>query len=604
MPSISIRPFTGEVPALSANLLPDTGAQRADNVKLYSGELRSWRKALKVSDPGSKLVPLAKTIYKLYGPGGAQRWLSWTSDVDVAASALADTTDFRVYYTGGGPPRKTNWALASPGVGPYPADYLELGVPKPSAAPNAAIQVAGSGGTSTDYVYIITHVSTFGTLKEESAPSSPRSITVALPVGATVRISGFPALPAGKYNITHRRIYRTLAGTSSYGLVAEIPVATTQYDDATLTQTLTTICQTIAWGEPPSTLTGLVAMANGMHVGFTGKEIWFCEPYYYHAYPPGYVQTVDANIVGLAVYGTTLIVLTDSGAYLFTGNSPSAMTQETLKIPHPCVSKRSISYDESGAVYSAPNGIAAVGPGIRGLISEWAFGRDEWQEMNPANRFGKIFGSNYILFDDSDNTGVREALIFPRAQQIGLSHTYFPATAFYVDPSNGAAYAASGIDNFLYQFDADPTNNMLFGFKSKRYVVPQPVNFTCFYVDGDYFYLADTSEINAAIAAIIAANQALFISGRTKGPMNEVQYNTFQWNGSLLQSIPNAADFRSINVQIFANTELVYSGSVFSRDPIRLPEYAVGTDWEIFISGNVPVRGFAMATSIDELRKV
>ena len=44
-------------------------------------------------------------------------------------------------------------------------------------------------------------------------------------------VSGFAAVPAGNYNITGRRIYRTVVGatTVSYLFVAEIPVATASY---------------------------------------------------------------------------------------------------------------------------------------------------------------------------------------------------------------------------------------------------------------------------------------------------------------------------------------------------------------------------------------
>ena len=54
------------------------------------------------------------TIFKLENTTlNDYRWLEFTVDVDVVPGPVADTTDFRVYYTGDGVPKKTNWAAAT-----------------------------------------------------------------------------------------------------------------------------------------------------------------------------------------------------------------------------------------------------------------------------------------------------------------------------------------------------------------------------------------------------------------------------------------------------------------------------------------------------------
>jgi hypothetical protein len=64
------------------------------------------------------------------------------------------------------------------------------------------------------------------------------------------------------------------------------------------------------------------------------------------------------------------------------------------------------------------------------------------------------------------------------------------------------------------------------------------------------------------------------------------------------------ADLRNIQVIFYANEKQVYSTGVLSQEPLRLPVIGKEYVWEIKITGNVPVRLFAMSTSIGELRNV
>ena len=196
-----------------------------------------------------------------------------------------------------------------------------MGVPAPAAAPNLVASSSLAPNETRAYVY--TYVSTFGTVKEESAPSPAATVTVSTSGGATVTVSGFSAAPTTGYNITHRRIYRTITGASQvvYSFVAEIPIATTSYVDSLSVTQLGSELQTLFWTPPPAGLKGLVAMPNGILAGFEGNQIYFSEPYYPHAWPDIYALTVDYPIVGLGVYDTTLVVLTTKFPYLISGVS-------------------------------------------------------------------------------------------------------------------------------------------------------------------------------------------------------------------------------------------------------------------------------------------
>ena len=373
MPAIKIMGFDGLVPRMSATLLSDNQAQIAENVKLHSRELRFWRGSTAQS---ATMVANTRSIYKYYASSPTPYWLVWASEgVDVVASPITDTTDYRIYYTGDGVPKKTNEALASTGAGAYPRGWLNMGVPAPTGAPTLATD--GGSGTTEQRAYVYTYVSTFGSLKEESAPSPPTSIST-LP-GGTVTVKGFTTAPTTNYNITHRRIYRSVTGatTDSYQFVAEIPVATTSYDDTKTVAQLGETITTIGWTPPPSNLAGLVALPGGALAGFSGNTIYFSEPFYPHAWPTRYAINVPSKIVGFGVFGTFVAVMTDRYPYIINGGIPGAMSVERVPSLEPCISKQSIISNEGGVMYASPNGLMQIGPGAVGIQTNALFRRDE-----------------------------------------------------------------------------------------------------------------------------------------------------------------------------------------------------------------------------------
>lgn len=398
MPFIKVEDFSGIVPRTGPTQLEANQAQLANNVKLQSRELRSWAKPLLAYELS---IPNNKTIYRIDSPSGDKYWLEWATDVDVVPGPVADVNEFRYYYTGDGAPKKTNYALATTsgtGAQPYPDAWLYMGVPAPAAAPTL---VASSTTAPTETrAYVYTYVSTFGTVKEESAPSPAQTVSVSTVAGTTVTVSAFSTAPTTGYNITHRRIYRTITGATNvvYSFVAEIPIATASYVDSLTVDQLGAELPSLYWTTPPTDLKGLVAMPNGILAGFIGNQIYFSEPYYPHAWPDIYSLTVDYQIVGLGVYETTLVVLTTRFPYLISGVSPASMTQQKLPIPQPCVSKKSIASDQYGVLYASPSGLVSLGSGSQDVVTTPLYTHDEWTQLNPETMMGVIYNNLYIGF--------------------------------------------------------------------------------------------------------------------------------------------------------------------------------------------------------------
>lgn len=604
MTYIKVEDFSGIVPRTGPTRLEANQAQIAYNVKLQSRELRSWSNPTLAYTPATAGV---KTIYRIDSPSGEKYWLEWANDVDMVPGPVADVDEYRYYYTGDGAPKKTNYALATTsgtGVKPFPNSWLYMGVPAPTAGPTL-VKTGGSGTVHEDRAYVYTYVSTFGSVKEESGPSPATNISTVEP-NATVTVSGFAAAPTTGYNITHRRIYRTIVGATSvvYSFVAEIPIATTSYADTKLTAELGSALPSLYWEPPPSDLQGLVAMPNGILAAFKGNQIWFSEPYYPHSWPSIYMLTVDYPIVGLGVFETTLVVLTTRFPYLISGVSPTSMTQQKLPIPQPCVSKKSIATDQYGVLYASPSGLVSIGSGTQDVITTPLYTHDEWTVLAPESMIALIYNNLYIAFYTVN--GITSAIVLARGDIPPLVDLDYSAKAVFVDRSTADIFAVSTLDNKIYQLDSSAVNNTIYEWKSKKFVLPEPTNFAAGKVQADYQYMTDVEAYNAFVAALKAANLALYTAsgGQVGGTIDGQEFNLYTINGSALYDIPEIGATRFVNFILYADGVQVFAKNCVNQEPFRLPALQKGYIYEILLSGNVPVRSAVIASSIGELRQL
>lgn len=151
--------FRGEMPRLSARLLPAGYAQNAQGARLLSGDLEAWKDLRKESvqvrtgavGQNTTAANLAKSapINSLHLMAG-QYWLHWTQaeldaiakSVDAVLGPIPGDTTYKTYFTGAGGPRYTDIDLATAPAnqgaaaqGAYPYKSVALGVAAPSAAP-------------------------------------------------------------------------------------------------------------------------------------------------------------------------------------------------------------------------------------------------------------------------------------------------------------------------------------------------------------------------------------------------------------------------------------------------------------------------------------
>lgn len=458
-------PFGGVVPKADPLALPEGAAQVAENCRVSSGTLEAFRNPLQVYAP---TTPGLKTIYRLGQTTNSDTnyWLTFTKNVDVVKGAVAADVEERTYYTGDGYPKVTTAAMALTSR-PYPATYYRLGLPAPAALPIATVHGAASSETAIAETrfYIYTFVSS---MDEESAPSAP-SNEVTFRDGQAVTLM-LGNVPSGAYNVTRKRIYRTVTGSSStaYLLVAEVPASSGAFEDTALAANLGEVCPSIEYLQLPDAARGLTAMPNGMMAAHTDYDVYFCVPHKPYAYPLSYMQTVDYPVVGLGSFGTSLLVLTTGTPYLMSGTDPSSISVEKLAVPYACLSKKSIVCAMGGVLFAASDGLVVVDHSGPKVLSDELFTRREWSALNPASMVCAVWDERIFVF--YDNGVARGGYIFAGD---GLTTTSVYATAAFTDPVTGSLFLC--VDDKIVKWDAGLAGE--FTWESRREQVPVPKNF-------------------------------------------------------------------------------------------------------------------------------
>ena len=386
-------------------------------------------------------------------------------------------------------------------------------------------------------VYAYTYVNKESGFEFESAPSSA-SASVDVRDGQTVSISGFAAVPSAGYLTTHKRIYRSVVGT--YLFVAEITAAEASFTDDVKPESLGEVLPSLTWSEPPQTLSGLINLPNGIMSGFTGRDVYFCDPYHPHAWPENYVQTLDFPIVGLGRMDTTLAVLTKGTPYLIQGTHPSNMAVVKSDLEQACVSKKSIVSLMGGVLYAAPDGLMLLSPGGSRIVTENLFDYSQWQTFfKPESIHAYQQDNQYIAFY---NNGTQSGgFIFDvRSGQFILHDMY--ADAGYHDLLLDKLFlAVNDSGNKVKTWGTG--SNKSYTWKSKKFTMPQVMGFSCAQLEAEAY------------------------------PMT---------------------------VKFYADTTLVHTQTVQNRDPFRLPS-KVGRDWEMQIEGAQEVFSLSIANSMSEL---
>ncbi len=671
--AIKITKFFGEAPKVSPELLPETVAQYAFNLDVSSGDLLPYRRpenTATLDKPG-----VIQTIYPMKDPSDNLKWLHWTTDVDIATAQIENDTTQRIYYTGDGAPKATNYALATSGA-MFPTSNYTLGLPLPSATITAAataftqkssttrsrdsgnvatvvtsaahglytgaiVTTSSFGGTGynlTNVPVTVINTTTFtffsyGSAEgatadaagrvdlagatfprayvftyltdwdEESVPSEP-SATIFVKEGQIVTVNGLPAswTHGAGYQTTNMmvRVYRTVASVSGtlYYKIAEVALGTTSVVDNIDVSTLDELLESTDYDAPETTMQGMLAIHNGMLVGFFGNTVCFCEPGKPHAWPIKYRQQVDAEIVALGGFGTTLVVATDKTPWIFTGNNPAAQSITRTDYVLPCSSKQSMVNLGFGVSYSTAGGLALYSSTLGAdYLTKNVHSWTTWpQAVDPALLVGEYYRGRYF---GSDGTNT---FIFERNDQVGghLIQSDIKFTAAYYQSDLDKFYYADGSTVWLW--DSPNIGPASLDWKSKVFTTKGFINFGAARVVADYSTPEGEAAVEMENTVIRAANAALIAAGNPMGAMGTHMYNELQVAGSPLTPLVET-EF-SATFQLYTDKQLRFSTTRFNSDMFRLPSGYRTDTFEVRIATTARVRAIHLAETPSGLKTI
>ena len=556
--------FSGIAPGVSPRLLAEQFAQLAENIDFESGRLNP------VTDESDTLTLANSTRRSIFFYRDTN-WLQWDEDdVSVVEGPIpADTLD-RLYWTGQDYPRIGVASTIISGSS-YPQASFRLGVPAPANAPTTSkTGTPDATQTPDDVSYVYTFVTAFG----EEGPPSLASTSFERTDTETVTIN-LPSSdhPSGNYNFgagAKKRVYRSNTGSTNtqFQFLAEVPFTTVSVSDTTSSFALGEVLPSDTWIGPPDDDTtlypsgpmqGLIAVANGVFAGFTGKRLCLSEPFLPHAWPVDYRITLEEDIVAIGSVTNGIVALTDGAPYFVTGIDPSAMTAVKLDIAQACINKRSVVDMGDYLLYAGPDGLVAVSGGEGEVVTNGLISPKQWNDdFNPTTYRAFRHENTYVAFYSGGGF-----VYDPRAGEAALSTISYTGEVRggYMHDKNGELYVIVG--NKIKKYRGGTASKTL-KWKSKQYVTPKPVS----------------------MGWVSVHAQAYPVTVKVWADGNQIAIYTISYsNNAYTQTVtlPNGASTGTL------------------REPImRLPA-VVGQVWEVQVEGSVQIDEVCLAQSMDEI---
>jgi hypothetical protein len=545
MTGFKLQTFSGQAPKVYARLLPDDMAQVATNCRLDSGRLEPWKSnaSSSITFATGSISAATKSIYK----HSSSVWIASNSEIDIARSPIAEDPHERIYITGGsaGFPQMTTAQIVGNST------YYRLGIPKPADLTSVTLSPSASENINTEVPqsrsYIFTYVSYYG---EEGVNCDAEAAQVVDVHTDQTVILDFPLNPSGAYNLLKKRVYRTDAN-GTYRFVGDAGIATDTFYDAVLevdlgeeipTSTFDAPADDVSGDHPEGPMLGLVSLPNGIFAGFAGQTVFFSEAFQPHAYPDEYKLTVKSDIVALAPLNTGLLVLTKEKPAIIQGLDPSSMSMMEVDSSLSCVAKRSVVDMGEFVMYSSPDGLVMATESGLSLVTEQTFTRDQWQEYTPSSIVAFQWEGHYVAFYNN-GTESKGFIFDPRGGKNSFVKLDFYATAGFNDLESDSLYLVVGGSLVVF---AEGSSTENFTWRGKKFYNPRP--------------------INPAVA--------------------KVECDSYSPNPTF---------------KLYADGQLMHTQTVTDSYTFRLPSGYKANEFEIELSGSVPINEVCVYESSEEI---
>lgn len=582
-----IKDFGGEIPRKDPRSLPDQMAEVALNCDLSSGPLDGLPIPQMIVDLSSSPGPVGKA-YRIPGPnpGDPDVWLPLPSTYSSAVrSPLANDTLHRIYWSN--PPDTAapgawwnTYARIAAGNTGANAPY-NLGFVTPD--PGIVLTVTATGGTAPTAVpyvarsYLFTYIDQNN---EESSPCNPSAVLDGASDG-TWTITGLPTAAPGNptgFNyptVVSMRLYRTITGSTTganFYQVADLPFGSASYVDAALDTSVSNnnVLGSTSWLPPVPNLDGLTGFPGGMLVGFTGNTIHFCEPDQPNAWPAGYDQSLQYQIMGFGVWQNSLVVLTEGFPSSGAGTAPSNFTFSQVQVPEPCISRGSIITDLMGVYYASQNGLVMLN--YFGMQNQTLsnFTKNDWlNEYQAQSIIACRHRAQYLALN---GTGLG-FLIDYTEPRMGVTHIDpgLPVTCVWNDVYTGNTYMIA--NKVVYLWDSPTTGGLNYRWRSKQFYLPQPISLG---------------------ACQISLETAVETPPPTSPPITDSSLVLPAGVNALFRLYGGPEGKHLLFTKVLDKARMIF----------RLPSGRKTFNWQCEIVGRVAVHSVELATTMKELSKV
>ncbi len=401
-----------------------------------------------------------------------------------------------------------------------------------------------------------------------------------------------------------KRVYRLATSESGdeYHYVVTLSDSVTTFSDTVTDANLGGVMPSTKWLMPPADLRGIVILPNGIAAGFTNNNIHFSEPFKPYAWPEGYIQAYDQDIVAIGVTGTTLVGLTEGNPFTITGVEPLTMGggMEKLAVAWPCMAKRSVASFAFGVAYAAPQGLVIIGA-QNDVVTKDLFTQKEWSDLTPTNFIAATADNRYYAGYSANQSSMM--FVIDKTEAASFVTINQKISAIWTDPATGKLYVA--IDGDIYEWEGDAGVRIPYEWKSKLFLLPSPVNYGAAKIDVDFgiFGTGSTVTSQESLDAIIAGNEAIITAGETNDAMAEPMIAEYEIGGDAMQPLPGlSAD--TLQFQLWAGGTLKHSQKITSSRAFRLPSGYKTDNVEVILAGNVRVSGVVLAETMDGLKQL
>lgn len=394
---------------------------------------------------------------------------------------------------------------------------------------------ADTAGSSTKTViYRITGVDAWG---RESEPTDPAdqdgsALSIDVPVGNGVRISGFPATAGGECGVKSYRIYRLVSTVEgdTYHYVGEVDAptsGTTTFSDRKLDSQIT-INETIAtedFNVPPGDMHSITGMPSGFYIGPSGKSVCLSEIGYSYAWPEKYRVNVDYEIVGItAAFENSAVIVTKGNPYLLTAYAPDDVTLTKLDFNQGCVNARTIvDMGSRGVGYVSDEGIVAVLGGSAVVFTEKLYLPEQWRSLDKASMHCRLIDGQLCVFnkDGAIIFDFDEGIRAVTTDDTVATATHVDITGSYVVEDGQVKKWREGEHKTLTWRSGDMLLNRPVEFSSYRIIADEAVELVL-YRDGVERFRRTSADGEARRLPVIPRGQRWALSVTTGGEMFEV----------------------------------------------------------------------------------